>query len=176
MSENEAQPMSMEMELRLEQQTNTRLHTAICAVGRELGLIMPERMAFFEEDALECIAYLKKDVRTKVTDDMEAHYVKEHPTPAGFNRLWVEPTEEHTSTHVVIGKRYWDGFGRMLGQFGIDQMSAAVDICMAALQWFEEDWDLGAPATNPPRAMADACARYNNYVKQRKSAKEEGTL
>ncbi|RLG96227.1 hypothetical protein DRO27_02815 [Candidatus Bathyarchaeota archaeon] len=78
--------------------------------------------------------------------------------------------------YVVVQREYWDGFKHMLGSHGIEQQSAAVDICSAALQWFEEDWDVGAPATNATLAMAEACARYNDYVEQRKSAKEEGTL
>jgi len=164
-----AQEVPLEQQLVDEQENNRRLKAAIADVSMELGIGVCNPEEFFKLDALEAIKHLKEQIgkRREVTDDeMLTSYVQRDPT-AGVCFVELATGFEKEFTHVVISRVYWEGLQRTLGQFGIDQMKAAVDIMQGARQWYEEDWDVGAPCTDATLAMAKACTEYNRLVVER---------
>lgn len=152
--------VSLEDQLFDEQQKNTKLWDSICDVGRELGLTMPEQATTFSECGVAAVRKLKEKAKPAPVSNI-VRYVVEAPGAVSPTYWELPEDRQDECDKIVIDREWWESLSRMLGQYGIDQMSAAVDICAAALEWGEE------PLGHGSGVLAEAINRYNHYVEKR---------
>ena len=92
--------------------------------------------------------------------DPEVHYVERDDIEPGLSCWWQKTKEKKDeATHVVLSRRYFEGWQRMFGEFGINQMKAAVDIVVAAIVYVDNCESFSV--------LEEAVQRYNKYVTKR---------